>query len=50
MVTGLASNKHSESSSPLINNVKPINLSGGQCSHCGQYGHTRQYCLLLRPK
>ncbi|KAL1931952.1 hypothetical protein VTP01DRAFT_9008 [Rhizomucor pusillus] len=30
--------------------VKPLNLSGGQCDHCGQYGHTRKSCSLLRSK
>ncbi|KAG2186641.1 hypothetical protein INT44_002865 [Umbelopsis vinacea] len=28
--------------------VKPVNLSGGQCSWCGKYGHKRPTCPLLK--
>ncbi|KAI8581355.1 hypothetical protein K450DRAFT_232649 [Umbelopsis ramanniana AG] len=39
--------KTSTSSGPK-DSVKDINLSGGQCSWCGKYGHLRGHCPLLK--
>ncbi|KAI9487125.1 MAG: hypothetical protein EXX96DRAFT_614918 [Benjaminiella poitrasii] len=30
------------------NNLKPLDLSHGQCSWCGKYGHNRGRCPLLK--
>ncbi|CAO3654006.1 unnamed protein product [Mucor hiemalis] len=30
------------------NEIKPLNLQGGQCTWCGKYGHKRPVCPLLK--
>ncbi|KAI8083074.1 uncharacterized protein BX664DRAFT_361342 [Halteromyces radiatus] len=34
----------------MPSDVQPVNLTGGQCDHCGQYGHNRKACGLLKTK
>ncbi|KAI8984276.1 hypothetical protein BDF20DRAFT_858986 [Mycotypha africana] len=30
------------------NDIKPLDLSHGQCTWCGKYGHQRKRCPYLR--
>ncbi|KAI8083566.1 hypothetical protein BDF21DRAFT_492502 [Thamnidium elegans] len=42
------SNDTTSSSVPLDNNIKPVDLSHGQCTWCGKYGHSRRGCPFLK--
>ncbi|KAI9359428.1 hypothetical protein BD770DRAFT_386036 [Pilaira anomala] len=33
---------------PVDSNIKPVDLSYGQCTWCGKYGHKRIGCPLLK--
>ncbi|KAI9254706.1 hypothetical protein EDC94DRAFT_618180, partial [Helicostylum pulchrum] len=47
LVNKCSNDAASSSVSLLDSNIKPIDLSHGQCTWCGKYGHSRRVCPFL---